>query len=56
MSLNGLLQPDLPTRIFEGIPFSAYDTSSFYGLRGDEEGTEKGYIDYPTAKELSSVA
>ena len=33
--------PDLPRKIKEGIPFTSYDRSTFYG------GGEKGYTDYP---------
>lgn len=33
--------PDLPERIREGVEFTPYDRSTFYG------GTEKGYTDYP---------
>ena len=32
--------PDLPRKIQEGIPFTPYDRSTFYG------GGEKGYTDY----------
>jgi N-ethylmaleimide reductase len=35
--------PDLPRKIQEGIPFTKYDRSTFYG------GAEKGYTDYPQA-------
>jgi N-ethylmaleimide reductase len=33
--------PDVPRKIKEGIPFTPYDRSTFYG------GSEKGYTDYP---------
>lgn len=32
--------PDLPRKIKEGVPFTAYDRGTFYG------GSEKGYTDY----------
>ena len=35
--------PDLPRKIQDGIPFTKYDRSTFYG------GAEKGYTDYPQA-------
>lgn len=35
--------PDLPARLQNGLPLTAYDRSTFYG------GTEKGYTDYPIA-------
>ena len=35
--------PDLPRKIKDGIPFTKYDRSTFYG------GAEKGYTDYPEA-------
>jgi N-ethylmaleimide reductase len=35
--------PDLPRKIRDGIPFTKYDRSTFYG------GAEKGYTDYPEA-------
>jgi N-ethylmaleimide reductase len=34
--------PDLPRKIEEGVPFTPYDRSTFYG------GSEKGYTDYRT--------
>jgi N-ethylmaleimide reductase len=36
-----LANPDLPTRLANGVPFNTPDPSTFYG------GTEQGYIDYP---------
>lgn len=41
-----IANPDLPERLEEDAPLSPYDRSTFYG------GSEKGYIDYPTLKEL----
>lgn len=35
--------PDLPRKIKEGVAFTPYDRSTFYG------GSEKGYTDYPGA-------
>lgn len=35
--------PDLPTRLAEGLQLNAYDRSSFYGA----EPPSKGYVDYP---------
>ncbi|KAF5378543.1 hypothetical protein D9615_007071 [Tricholomella constricta] len=40
--------PDLPLRLKEDIPLTAYDRQTFY-VPGDKEGTEVGYIDYPFA-------
>jgi N-ethylmaleimide reductase len=40
--------PDLPERLRQGLPLSAYDRSTFYG------GKARGYTDYPTA-ELAPV-
>jgi len=38
--------PDLPRRLKEGLPLTAYDRSTFYGA----EPPEKGYTDYPFYK------
>lgn len=42
--------PDLPERIRNGAPLSAYDRSSFYG------GDHRGYTDYAFYEETPSVA
>jgi 2,4-dienoyl-CoA reductase-like NADH-dependent reductase (Old Yellow Enzyme family) len=36
--------PDLPKRLAEGLPLSAYDRSTFYGA----DPPQKGYTDYPS--------
>ncbi|KAG6849256.1 hypothetical protein H0H93_009961 [Arthromyces matolae] len=42
--------PDLPLRLIKNIPLSQYDRATFYGVVGDQEGTEKGYLDYRFAE------
>ncbi|KAG6855777.1 hypothetical protein H0H87_010957 [Tephrocybe sp. NHM501043] len=41
--------PDLPLRLKENIPLAPYDRATFYGVVGDQEGTEVGYLDYFSA-------
>lgn len=42
-----LCQPDLPTRIRKGIPFTKYNRAKFVG------GGAEGYIDFPFADEAA---
>ncbi|KAG6873595.1 hypothetical protein C0995_013968 [Termitomyces sp. Mi166 len=42
--------PDLPFRLMNNIPLVPYDRSTFYGIVGDQKGTELGYLTYPCAK------
>ncbi|KAF4622850.1 hypothetical protein D9613_002358 [Agrocybe pediades] len=46
--------PDLPDRIEKGIPFTPFNTSTFY-TRAHEKGTEIGYIDYPFTDEQKTA-
>ncbi|KAG5724437.1 NADPH dehydrogenase 1 [Termitomyces sp. T112] len=41
--------PDLPFRLINNIPLARYDRNTFFGVAGDQKGTEHGYIDYPFA-------
>jgi N-ethylmaleimide reductase len=45
-----LANPDLPDRLRNGAPLNKPDKATFYG------GGAKGYTDYPTLKELETVA
>jgi 2,4-dienoyl-CoA reductase-like NADH-dependent reductase (Old Yellow Enzyme family) len=38
-----IANPDLPTRLAEGLPLNPYDRDSFYGA----DPPRKGYVDYP---------
>jgi 2,4-dienoyl-CoA reductase-like NADH-dependent reductase (Old Yellow Enzyme family) len=38
-----LANPDLPTRLAEGLPLNSYDRNTFYGA----DPPSKGYVDYP---------
>lgn len=42
-------QPDLPNRLKENMALTLYNPQTFY-TRGNQEGAEVGYIDYPFAK------
>uniref|UniRef100_A0A093X6J0 12-oxophytodienoate reductase 1 n=1 Tax=Talaromyces marneffei PM1 TaxID=1077442 RepID=A0A093X6J0_TALMA len=44
--------PDLVTRLKDGIPLAAYDRTRFYG---PFEDNTIGYTDYPVAKEITSA-
>jgi 2,4-dienoyl-CoA reductase-like NADH-dependent reductase (Old Yellow Enzyme family) len=39
-----IANPDLPTRLAEGLPLNPYDRDSFYGA----DPPSKGYVDYPS--------
>ena len=45
------MQPDLPRRLKEDIPLTAYNRATFY-LKGDSSPT--GYTDYPFAEKASA--
>jgi len=45
-----LLQPDLPTRVINGIPLAKYDRPTFYKRKSPD-----GYIDYPFAAEHNTA-
>lgn len=47
-----LANPDLPTRLAEGLPLNAYDRSTFYGA----SPPSKGYVDYPFYKAMTAGA
>jgi 2,4-dienoyl-CoA reductase-like NADH-dependent reductase (Old Yellow Enzyme family) len=38
-----IANPDLPTRLADGLPLNSYDRNSFYGA----DPPRKGYVDYP---------
>jgi 2,4-dienoyl-CoA reductase-like NADH-dependent reductase (Old Yellow Enzyme family) len=49
-----IANPDLPTRLAEGLPLNQYDRNSFYGA----DPPTKGYVDYPfhAAKSVNVAA
>jgi N-ethylmaleimide reductase len=44
-----IANPDLPERIRQGLPFTRYDRSTFYG------GATRGYTDYPVAEAAAAA-
>ncbi|KAJ3513898.1 hypothetical protein NLJ89_g2698 [Agrocybe chaxingu] len=47
--------PDLPTRILEDIPFTPYNSKTFY-VRGHLPNADVGYVDYPFADSVETPA